>query len=209
MRAMKILGISAFYHDAAAALIDGGDIVAAAQEERFTRRKHDPAFPANAIRYCLEASGTAFEELEAVAFYDKPFLKFERLLETYYAFAPRGLRSFLAAMPVWIKEKLFLKRLLLQELSLLAGHKVDEVEAALPRAPPLARRERVLPLALRGGGDPDDRRRRRVGDRVDLPRPGQRHRDPARAALPALGRPALLGVHLLPRASGSTPASTS
>jgi carbamoyltransferase len=129
---MKILGISAFYHDAAAALLDGGDIVAAAQEERFTRRKHDPAFPTNAIRYCLEASGTAFEELEAVAFYDKPFLKFERLLETYYAFAPRGLRSFLAAMPVWIKEKLFLKRLLLQELSLLAGHKVDEVKLLFP-----------------------------------------------------------------------------
>jgi carbamoyltransferase len=131
-RAMKILGISAFYHDAAAALLDGGEIAAAAQEERFTRRKHDPSFPANAIRYCLDASGTAFEELEAVAFYDKPFLKFERLLETYYAFAPRGLRSFLAAMPVWIKEKLFLKRLLLQELSLLAGHKIDEVKLLFP-----------------------------------------------------------------------------
>jgi len=129
---MKILGISAFYHDSAAALLDNGEIAAAAQEERFTRRKHDPAFPANAIRYCLEASGTAFEELEAVAFYDKPFLKFERLLETYYAFAPRGLRSFLAAMPVWIKEKLFLKRLLLQELSLLAGHKVSEVKLLFP-----------------------------------------------------------------------------
>ncbi len=129
---MKILGISAFYHDSAAALLDAGEIVAAAQEERFTRRKHDPAFPANAIRYCLEASGTAFEDLEAVAFYDKPFLKFERLLETYYAFAPRGLRSFLAAMPVWIKEKLFLKRLLLQELSLLAGHQVEEVKLLFP-----------------------------------------------------------------------------
>jgi carbamoyltransferase len=129
---MKILGLSAFYHDSAAALLDAGEIVAAAQEERFTRRKHDPAFPANAIRYCLDASGTAFEDLEAVAFYDKPFLKFERLLETYYAFAPRGLRSFLAAMPVWIKEKLLLKRLLLQELSLLAGHKVDEVKLLFP-----------------------------------------------------------------------------
>ena len=129
---MKILGISAFYHDAAAALLDAGEIVAAAQEERFTRRKHDPSFPANAIRYCLDASGTAFEELEAVAFYDKPFLKFERLLETYYAFAPRGLRSFLAAMPVWIKEKLLLKRLLLQELSRLAGHQVAEVKLLFP-----------------------------------------------------------------------------
>jgi len=129
---VKILGISAFYHDAAAALLDDGEIVAAAQEERFTRRKHDPAFPANAIRYCLDDSGTAFADLEAVAFYDKPFLKFERLLETYYAFAPRGLRSFLAAMPVWIKEKLLLKRLLLEELSRLAGHKVDEVKLLFP-----------------------------------------------------------------------------
>jgi carbamoyltransferase len=129
---MKILGISAFYHDSAAAILDAGEIVAAAQEERFTRRKHDPAFPANAIRYCLDASGTAFEDLEAVAFYDKPFLKFERLLETYYAFAPRGLRSFLAAMPVWIKEKLMLKRLLLKELSALAGHTVDEVKLHFP-----------------------------------------------------------------------------
>src|SRR5512133_2384268 len=117
---MKILAISAFYPAAAAALLDAGDIVAAAQEERFTRRKHDPAFPANAVRYCLEASGTAVGDLAAVAFYDKPFLKFERLLETYYAFAPRGLRSFLAAMPVWVKEKLLLKRLLLQELAKLA-----------------------------------------------------------------------------------------
>jgi len=129
---VKILGISAFYHDAAAALVDAGEVVAAAQEERFTRRKHDPSFPHHAIAYCLEASGTAFEELEAVAFYDKPFLKFERLLETYYAFAPRGLRSFLAAMPVWIKEKLLLKRLLLQELSRLAGHPVHEAKLLFP-----------------------------------------------------------------------------
>jgi len=129
---MKILGISAFYHDAAAALLDAGEIVAAAQEERFTRRKHDPSFPENAIRYCLDASGTAFEELEAVAFYDKPFLKFERLLETYYAFAPRGLRSFVAAMPVWIKEKLLLKSLLLKELTRLAGHEVHEAKLYFP-----------------------------------------------------------------------------
>jgi carbamoyltransferase len=129
---MKILGISAFYHDAAAAILDSGEIVAAAQEERFTRRKHDPSFPANAIRYCLDASGAEFKDLDAVAFYDKPFLKFERLLETYYAFAPRGLRSFVAAMPVWIKEKLLLKRLLLQELGKLAGHKVEEVKLLFP-----------------------------------------------------------------------------
>jgi carbamoyltransferase len=132
MPPVKILGISAYYHDSAAALLDGGAIVAAAQEERFTRRKHDAAFPANAVRYCLEAAGATIGDVEAVAFYDKPFLKFERLLETYYAFAPRGLRSFLAAMPVWVKEKLLLKRLLLQELSRLAGRKVDAVKLLFP-----------------------------------------------------------------------------
>lgn len=106
----KILGISAFYHDAAAAIVVDGRIVAAAQEERFTRKKHTADFPAEAIRYCLEASGLELDELDAVVFYDKPFLKFERLLETYYAFAPRGLASFLKAIPVWINEKLFLKK---------------------------------------------------------------------------------------------------
>lgn len=101
-----ILGISAFYHDSAAALIVDGEIVAAAQEERFTRRKHDPAFPANAIRYCLQAGGLRPEQLDFVVFYDKPLLKFDRLLETYFAFAPRGFRSFAMSMPVWLKEKL-------------------------------------------------------------------------------------------------------
>lgn len=106
----KILGISAFYHDSAAALVIGGHIVAAAQEERFTREKHTPAFPINAIRYCLEHAGLDIDELDAVVFYDKPLLKFERLLETYYAFAPKGLPSFLKAIPVWLNEKMFLKK---------------------------------------------------------------------------------------------------
>ncbi len=106
----KILGISAFYHDSAAALTIGGQIVAAVQEERFTRIKHTPEFPLNSIRYCLEESGLSIDELDAVIFYDKPLLKFERLLETYYAFAPRGLASFLKAIPVWLKEKIFLKK---------------------------------------------------------------------------------------------------
>jgi len=114
---MYLLGISAYYHDSAAALIRDGEIVAAAQEERFTRKKHDPAFPANAVRFCLEQEGISLADLEAVVFYDKPFLKFERLLETYYAFAPRGVKSFIAAMPVWIREKLFLKRILRDELA--------------------------------------------------------------------------------------------
>ncbi|MFO7810656.1 MAG: carbamoyltransferase [Candidatus Delongbacteria bacterium] len=108
----KILGISAFYHDSAAALTVDGKIIAAAQEERFTRKKHTPDFPVKAIKYCLDHSGLEIDELDAVVFYDKPLLKFERLLETYYAFAPRGLFSFLTAMPVWIKEKMFSKKLI-------------------------------------------------------------------------------------------------
>ncbi len=113
---MRILGISAFYHDSAAALIHDGEIVAAAQEERFTRRKHDPGFPHNAIAYCLSEGGVQPDQLDYVVFYDKPFLKFERLLETYLAFAPSGYRSFQAAIPLWIREKLFQRRLLRSEL---------------------------------------------------------------------------------------------
>jgi carbamoyltransferase len=112
-----ILGLSAFYHDSAAALLVDGQIIAAAQEERFTRKKHDPAFPANALAYVMAESGLALSDLAAVAFYDKPYLKFERLLETYHGFAPRGLRSFLSAMPVWIKEKLMMRTMLREELA--------------------------------------------------------------------------------------------
>ena len=115
--ANAILGLSAFYHDSAAALLIDGEIIAAAHEERFTRKKHDASFPANAARYCMEEAGLRPADLAAVAFYDKPYLKFERLLETYHAFAPRGLRSFLSAMPVWIKEKLFMKKMLKDELA--------------------------------------------------------------------------------------------
>jgi carbamoyltransferase len=113
---MKILGISAFYHDSAAAIIENGEVIAAAQEERFTRKKHDPGFPKEAIKFCLQYAGCRLEELDAIVFYDKPLLKFERLLETYYAFSPKGLRSFITAIPVWLKEKLFLKKLLYDEL---------------------------------------------------------------------------------------------
>mgnify|MGYP000927246463 CR=1 FL=1 len=111
-----ILGISAYYHDAAALLLENGRIVAGAHEERFTRKKHDPAFPAHAVRYVLKEGGLDLADLTAIAFYDKPYLKFERLLETYHAFAPQGLGSFLSAMPVWIKEKLFMRRMLWEEL---------------------------------------------------------------------------------------------
>jgi len=113
---MWILGISAFYHDSAAALIRDGEVMAAAQEERFTRKKHDARFPAHAVRFCLESTGVGPDQLEAVVFYEKPFLKFERLLENYLAFAPRGLRSFGMALPLWIREKLFQKDLLCREL---------------------------------------------------------------------------------------------
>jgi len=116
---VRILGISAWYHDSAAALVHDGRIVAAAQEERFTRNKHDPNFPAHAIRYCLTAGGVSLAAVDHVVFYDKPFLKFERLLETYLAFAPRGFSSFRMAMMVWIKEKLFQKQMLLNELNAL------------------------------------------------------------------------------------------
>jgi len=116
---VRILGISAYYHDSAAALVVDGRIVAAAQEERFSRRKHDPRFPANAVRFCLGHAGLAPADVDAVVFYEKPFLKFERLIETYLTFAPRGYRSFAMAMPLWIREKLFQKDLLGRELGRL------------------------------------------------------------------------------------------
>lgn len=112
----SILGISAYYHDSAACLIKEGEIISAAQEERFTRKKHDARFPRNAVHYCLREGQMGLEDLTAVVFYEKPFVKFERLLETYIDFSPRGLRSFLAALPVWLKEKLFLKNTLEKEL---------------------------------------------------------------------------------------------
>lgn len=114
---MNILGISAYYHDSAASLIQDGKIVSAAQEERFTRKKHDFSFPKNAINYCLQNSGLNGEDLDFVAFYDKPFIKFERILQTYLAYAPAGLSSFIKAMPLWIKQKLWIKELIRQELN--------------------------------------------------------------------------------------------
>ena len=111
-----ILGISAFYHDSAAALVVDGKIIAAAQEERFTRKKHDSSYPVHAIDYCLSEAGLSLEKIDYIAFYDKPFLKFERLLETYVAFAPKGFQSFRMAMPVWLREKLFLKNKLIKEI---------------------------------------------------------------------------------------------
>ncbi len=119
---MRFLGISAYYHDSAAAVVEDGRIVAAAQEERFTRKKHDAGFPINAVQYCLRELGVSLDGVDHVVFYDKPFLKFERLLETYLAFAPRGFRSFRMAMPLWLKEKLFQKDLLKKALEQHAPH---------------------------------------------------------------------------------------
>src|SRR5688572_34371 len=113
---MRVLGISAYYHDAAAALVEDGRVVAAAQEERFTRKKHDSSFPHKAIASVLKMGGVRPGQIDLVAFYDKPFLKFERLLETYLAFAPAGFQSFREALPVWVKDKLFQRTTILKEL---------------------------------------------------------------------------------------------
>src|SRR5689334_4197145 len=114
---MYVLGISAYYHDSAAVLLRDGEILAAAEEERFTRNKHDSGFPHNAVSYCLASANLHPGQIDHVAFYDKPFLKFERLIETYLSFAPRGFGSFKKAIPLWAREKLFQKRLLRRELA--------------------------------------------------------------------------------------------
>ena len=129
---MTILGISAFYHDSAACILRDGEIVAAVQEERFTRKKHDASFPLHAVRWCLQEAGVTLDDLDAVVFYEKPFLKFERLLETYYAFAPRGLTSFLRAMPEWMKGKLFLKRMVYRHLATLEKFDKEKLKLLFP-----------------------------------------------------------------------------
>ncbi|MCX7345485.1 MAG: DUF5989 family protein, partial [Alphaproteobacteria bacterium] len=122
-KATNILGVSAYYHDSAAALLKDGELVAAVQQERFSRKKHDARFPREAISCCLEAEGLRLAEVDRIVFYDKPLIKFERLLETYASYAPRGFRPFVAAMPVWLKEKLYLKSLLRKELAQLGDCK--------------------------------------------------------------------------------------
>ena len=125
---MRVLGLSAYYHDSAAALVVNGVATAAAQEERFSRKKHDSRFPQHAVRYCLESQGLTLADLDAVIYYEKPLLTFERLLETYLGAAPRGGRSFVAAMQVWLKEKLFLKTELKKQLKAVAESMGEEVE---------------------------------------------------------------------------------
>lgn len=129
---MTILGISAFYHDSAAAIIKDGVVIAAAQEERFTRKKHDAGFPSNAVKFCLAFANVTIDELDAVVFYDKPLLKFERLMETYYAYAPKGFVSFLKAIPVWMKEKLFLKKLIREELTKVQVYDKHKLKLLFP-----------------------------------------------------------------------------
>ncbi|MEZ4936068.1 MAG: carbamoyltransferase [Crocinitomicaceae bacterium] len=128
----KILGISSFYHDSAASIVVDGVVIAAAQEERFTRKKHTAEFPKHAIRYCLDESGLSLDELDAIVFYDKPLLKFERLLETYYSFAPKGLISFLKAIPVWLNEKMFLRRLIHQGLAEVEPYDKKKIKFLFP-----------------------------------------------------------------------------
>ena len=129
----KILGISAFYHDSAASILVDGKIIAAAQEERFTRIKHDSEFPKNAIRYCLKSQNIDLRDLTSIVYYEKPLLTFERLLETYLAVSPRGIRSFIAAMQVWVKEKLFLKSRLKKEFKSLQKEIIPNSEPYLPK----------------------------------------------------------------------------
>jgi carbamoyltransferase len=158
----NILGISAYYHDSAAALLRDGELVAAAQEERFTRKKHDPRFPGNAVRYCLQEAGIGLDQVDQIVFYDKPLVKFERLIETYLSYAPDGFRSFVAAMPVWLKEKLYLKSTLKKEFAgigqcktaqlpklLFAGHHQSHAASAFYFSP----FERAAVLCLDGVGE--------------------------------------------------------
>lgn len=161
---MRILGISAFYHDSAAALIEDGRIIAAAQEERFTRKKYDNRYPVDAIAYCLAEAKIGHDEVDYVAFYDKPLLKFERLIKTYLAFAPRGFRSFREAMPVWLKDKLFQKKLLAGKLR-TAAPEFDWDRRLLFSEHHLSHAAlSILPLTFRTGGHSDDGRCRRMGD---------------------------------------------
>ena len=144
-----ILGVSAFYHDSAACLLRDGEIIAAAQEERFTRKKHDSEFPYKAIAYCLQEGGITITDVAYIVFYDKPLLKFERLLETYISFAPKGIKSFLTAMPIWMKEKLFLKDLLSKAFSKgwWVGKEGSSSINSLWRTPRIARSRCLFPFS--------------------------------------------------------------
>ena len=170
---MNILGISAFYHDSAAAIVQDGTITAAAHEERFTRKKHDSSFPIHAVSFCLSHAALSIDALDAVVFYDKPLLKFERLLETYYAFAPDGLVSFVHAIPVWVKEKMFLKEIIREKLAEIEPYDKKKLKLLFPEHHLSHAASAFYPSPYDGGGDTYDRRRRRVGDRLHRHRRGQ------------------------------------
>ena len=199
---MKILGISAFYHDSAAALIDDGKIVAAAQEERFTRKKHDERFPVHAIEYCLTETGTSMDSVDYVVFYEKPLLKFERLMETYLAYVPAGFSSFRRAIPVWVKEKLFLKREILTGLKKVndgkpyQGHLAytnhHESHAASAFFPGPFEEAAVVCVDGVGGVDDD----------FDLSRQGKSDQATDRAAVSPFTGFVVFGFYLLHRISG-------
>jgi carbamoyltransferase len=183
----SVLGISAFYHDSAAALVMDGKIVAAAQEERFTRVKHDEAYPRNAVDYVLTEAGLTLAQVDRVVFYDKPFLKFERLLETYVSFAPRGFRSFATAIPVWLREKLFQKTMLLDELEQHAGGLGGKAKLLFSEHHLSHAASAFFPSPF------DDDGVHRARQSPDGPE-GDR--------LPPLARAAVLGADLLPRLQG-------
>ena len=205
---MRILGLSAFYHDSAAALVEDGRIVAAAQEERFTRKKHNAGFPGNAIEFCLARAGGSMSDVDFVAFYDKPFLKFERLLETYVAFAPKGFQSFKMAVPVWLREKLFQKNLLRRELSALEAGFDWKNKLLFTEHHQSHARLRLLPFALSRCRGADLGWGRRMGDHIG----GAGLRQPARGdqgtPFPPFPRAPLFRLHLFHRASESIPANT-
>ncbi len=197
---MKLLGISCYYHDSAACLVDEGRIVAAAQEERFTRKKHDEGFPTNAVRYCLAEGGVGTGELDGVVFYDKPLLKFHRILETYLATAPKGLRSAVMALPVWLREKLWIPPQIQEALEACGVGEAKEIfftehhESHAASAFYPSPFEEAAVLTLDGVGEWATTTIG-VGE-------GNRLRLIREIDLPPLARPALLGLHLLHRLPG-------
>ncbi len=197
-----ILGLSAYYHDSAACLLVDGKIVAAAQEERFTRKKHDAGFPRNAARWCLEAAGLPLSRLDHVAFYDKPLVKFERLFETYLEYAPRGFASFRKAMPLWISDRLWMSESIGKDLGwdgkvLFGDHHESHAASAFYPSP----YEDAAVLTMDGVGE-------WATSSIGVGRGNVAH-DALRAPIPALDRPPLLGVHVLLRVQGATAANTS
>ena len=197
--AKRILGVSAYYHDSAAALVGDGEIVAAAQEERFTRKKHDAAFPRHAAAWCLGSAGLRLEDLDSIVFYDKPWVKFERMMETYLGYAPRGLGSFSTAMPIWLKEKLNLRSALKRELASLDGGRLDDLPPLLFTEHHQAHAASAFSRALFARRRALPGRCRRMGDDLGVAGRGQ----PADSAMgdrfPAFAGPAVFGLHLLHR----------